>query len=886
MVRRALSAVALSLTIAAGAEAHPVRLFAVGHKQRLDDAVSYQTYHDKMAALMDAAFPGRAGLVQAGVDDVATHLLPADPAAPTDALVVFPEDVGLMPALIGTRGAAARAQTSSVVAIVDLLGPYGPQMAYYNTKFPGEPLVRQLVLALTDTLYRSFYETFRELAMTHGVYLAASANVAPARRVEEASEPALVALLRDPDEPSRTYAYEAVSPSPYNTALVFAPDGEVLVPDGMGGTLRSPSETAGVVRGSTNKAYLTPIEEPPPGNATGLSLAFGPVRDLEVLDTPVGRLAIVISKDAWMVDVNDRFLAKGANLVLQPEAFSEWAYATEPWQPDIFKEGGFANLQKNVPFVANVDASMTGNFFEVTFDGQSAILGRRRKVNPGSLGAGNAWIGQNADTGFRTIAPWIELDPGIANPALGLAARRAALAADGAKLLPGSGVACGGSLVLGACENGYREAVVFADLDLPSGPVTAPVDPVRAAPPRFGPSVRVTGVPVAAQHAPRIAARGARVFVVWHEANAGLENVYLAISRDRGRTFGAPIRVSDNPPGTVAELNPALAVRGRRLFVVWQEFVVGHDDDSGRIELARLDPRGVKLGPDVRVDGTDGSGKWVPSIALVGGDPVVAWIDERDVGPEGEPLEHLYAARGRVDGTTFDPAVRVDAGTPDPLAAHDDNKWAPAIAASRSTVYLAWPDFRNYNWDLFAARSDDGGVTWGPNARIDDFPDLERLDERPTLGIDRSGALHVAWTDLRAREADTNIFYARSDDGGATFSPNRQLDDSKVGFDADHDTPTNQWHPSLAVDRGKLFVAWQDDRLGNDDIFFTTSFDGGGTFAPAERVDDTGAGASEQSRPSLAISRRGPRRLCYVAWEDDRDGTSAVYLARRACGGP
>ena len=37
----------------------------------------------------------------------------------------------------------------------------------------------------------------------------------------------------------------------------------------------------------------------------------------------------------------------------------------------------------------------------------------------------------DADTGFIRIAPWIEPDPGIANPALTLAERRALLAADG-----------------------------------------------------------------------------------------------------------------------------------------------------------------------------------------------------------------------------------------------------------------------------------------------------------------------------------------------------------------------------------------------------------------------------------------------------------------------
>src|SRR5262249_30697592 len=301
------------------------------------------------------------------------------------------------------------------------------------------------------------------------------------------------------------YAYEAASPYPYNTTLVFAPDGEVLAPDGAGGTRRSPSETGGVILGSTNKAYLTPIELPPPGNAAGLALATGAVRDLEVLDTPVGRLAIVISKDAWMVDVNDRLAAKGANVVLQPEAFSDWGYAATPWQPDIFKEGGFANLQKTAQLVVNVNASMTGNFFDVTFDGQSAIIGRKRKT-----GTGNAWIGQNPDTGFLALAPWIIPDPGIADAGIGLAGRRARLAAEGAKLLPGSGVACGDPLVAGPCENGYREAVVFADVDVPTGPVTTAVDPVRAVPPRFRPSVRVStdeAAPLSRQ-APRVAARG------------------------------------------------------------------------------------------------------------------------------------------------------------------------------------------------------------------------------------------------------------------------------------------------------------------------------------------------------------------------------------------
>jgi hypothetical protein len=171
-----LVAVAAAFLLAPSAQADEVRMFAVGNKHRVQDAVTYADYRNKMAALMDAGFPDRSAYVQAGVDDVASHLRPADPRAPRRALVVFPEDVGLVNVLIGSRGATARAQTSALGAIPSLFEPYSRQVAYYADRFPGQPAVRVLFMALTDTLYRSFYETFRDLAREHRVYIAAATN--------------------------------------------------------------------------------------------------------------------------------------------------------------------------------------------------------------------------------------------------------------------------------------------------------------------------------------------------------------------------------------------------------------------------------------------------------------------------------------------------------------------------------------------------------------------------------------------------------------------------------------------------------------------------------------------------------------------------------------
>lgn len=881
---------ALTLVVAVPAGAKTVRVFAVGNKVRVDDAVSRQAFHDKMFALMDATFPNRATFVQSGVDDVASHIKPADGAAPDLVLVTFPEDVGLVAAMTGSKGASARSAIASVGAFLSLIQSYTPQMNYYRQKFPGIPQLRQLLLALTDVNYRVVYETYREVAMTYGVYVSAGVNVAAAHRVESADNSLLVNRLRDPDEPARTYAYEAVEPTVYNTTMIFRPDGEVMVPDSQGAVVPAPSATGGVYRGSINKSYLVPIE------IGTLTLSSSPVRDLDVLDTPLGRLGVVISKDAWMVDANERYDAKRANLLIQSEGFSAWAFSSSDDGPDVLKEGGFGAVQRNPGILYNVVPALTGNLTNITFDGQSAIIAKRTTADPGPLSVTNAWIGQNPDSGFLTIAPWVIDDPGIAIPALTLTARRAQLKATGDQLLPNAPTACPTSLSVGACRGGYREAIVFHDVEMPDGErVLSAPDLTPRVPTSFGANVRVNAseaTPVTQRH-PRAVAGGGKLYVAWDDDRDGYENVYLAVSANGGAGFAGDVKVSDNPPGSVVELFPQVAIAQTEgiLYVTWQEFVNGRDDDAGRIKLARFDLSGVKMGPDVRVDsGADAFGKWQPQIAVdASGNPSVVWVDERDGGAEGVQFEHIYFAHSPDRGLGFQPNVRLDdvgarrGVVTDPLAASVDNRWRPTVAIYKKQLSVAWADFRNYNWDIYWTRVRVTAKHPGRNARIDDYPALERLNTEPTLAIDpASGRMSAAWTDIRAREADSNVFFTRALRRSArAFLPSQQLDGSRLGFDPDTATPTTQSHPDMKIGGGQLCVAWQDDRNGTNDVYFKRSGDGGATFTADERVDDTGAGPSGQTAPSVAIDAGGGTR-CYVVWEDTRLGNSDIFVASRA----
>lgn len=892
--RRAACLLALAsflIGAAPPAAAERVRVFLVGNKQRIADAESVASFRAKMFALVDASRRGP-GLVQDGVDDVASHLAPRDPAAPELAVVHFPESVGLVAGLIGSRGAGARQSTSATGAFAGLLGPYAEPIAHYTAGYPelaAQP-IRGLVVALTDVLYRAVYETFRDIALEYGIYVSVSFDGAPARRVDASTEPDLVALLRDPDEPERDYAYVATSGLPRNFVFLFAPDGQLLVPDGDGGLLRAPAETAGELPGSSAKVYLTPIEQTLDKPGGGLSLASASVRDLEVLDTPVGAIGVVISKDAWMPDVNERFDLKGASLLLQSEAFSSWAYDVDEWAPDVFKEGGYGNLQARGGFLYNLAPSLTGNLFDVTFDGQSAILVKRRDKSPaGACTPDNGFIGQLADRGFLRVAPWIVPDPQPAGaPRLSLAERRLELAEAGVNLLPGSGVPCPDSLALGSCDNGYRESVIHADLDIPPGPsagVGVPVtpDPTRR-PTSFGKSRAVSPSGTGRQRHPRVAAHGRRVAVVWDDTRAGgLPAVHLALSADAGASFGPAIKVSDAAAGVNTELDPDVAFGPDGITVVWQAYVRGADDDAATIQLARFTTAGGKRHADVRVDGgSTPAGRWQPRIALLGdGAPAIVWIDERDTGPDGVALEHVYLARP--DDGPGAPARRVDSGPPTPLSASLDNKWAPAILAHGQDVHVAWVDFRDYNWDVYAARSSDGGRTFAANQRVNGFEGFERICDAPALALARGGALQLAWSDVRAREPDSNLFVARSADGGHSWGPDRQLDGSRRGFDPDHDRPSLQSAVALARSGERSFAAWQDDRFGNDDILFAALDDESGVAGREERVDDTGAGPSNQYRPHLAVSGDGSAARCIVVWEDDRDGTMRVYTAARTC---
>src|SRR4051794_6552753 len=453
----ALGLAALLLSLAAPSQAKTVRVFAMQPKLDLSWMESRGAYHDKMLALTDATMRGPGTpLVQRGADDVASHLL-----GPGRDLVVWPEDIGLFGALTGERAASARSEGSFTGAIVSLIGAYGPQNAYYAQRFPdaaNRPLpVRLTELSLTDTFGRTAVETFSELADRYDVYLEAGVDMAQSWQVVcddmqafnradpprlpggvlcQEQNPQKMLALRDPSDTSRDYAYEATTGKVSNMALVFDPQGRLI------------SKQA--------KSYLTPTEMPGqldlvPGEVTG---------GLSAVHTPVGTLGFVTSKDAWMPDLQAKLDEAHVDLLAQPEFFvNDLVSSKGMWSPDTLKASGYNDVLRMPSVNAMVLSEATGNVFEFATDAQShfALKPGRGKVPRGHL------VGQPDAPGL-VASPWVVPDPLRAGEPF--PERRKRLAEAGAKLAPGSGVACPDPAVAAPCENGDVEGVFRRDVQV------------------------------------------------------------------------------------------------------------------------------------------------------------------------------------------------------------------------------------------------------------------------------------------------------------------------------------------------------------------------------------------------------------------------------------
>ncbi len=232
-----------------------------------------------------------------------------------------------------------------------------------------------------------------------------------------------------------------------------------------------------------------------------------------------------------------------------------------------------------------------------------------------------------------------------------------------------------------------------------------------------------------------------------------------------------------------------------------------------------------------------------------------AWLD----GRSGK--SHAFATRSEDGGKTWAPNHPISTGEACPCC-----RTALATAPG-GVVYAAWRAVLNGNIrEIVVARSSDRGTTWSEPVRVQ--TDQWQVDAcphaGPALAVDSRNRLHVTW--WSGKEGAAGVFYARSDDGGKSFTHVTPLGTDEFSQPA---------HVQLALgDSGVVAVAWDDGTLQTPRIALRISHDGGDDFSPTHYASVEGRAASF---PVLALNGK---RLT-VAWTEQSADYARNVAAER-----
>lgn len=264
----------------------------------------------------------------------------------------------------------------------------------------------------------------------------------------------------------------------------------------------------------------------------------------------------------------------------------------------------------------------------------------------------------------------------------------------------------------------------------------------------------------------------------------------------------------------------------------------------------------------------------------------IAW--DNNTG-DASSSNYLLVSHSTDGGRTFSAPVPANDTTSGPKSVIG----ADPFVGPDGTLYVAWHDVQN---NLLAeSSSTDGGQTFSathvisPTVAAFDIGIPAMASRRalvyPACGADTSagayrGSLYCSWTDQTSTNG-TDIFVARSTDGGVTWSAPTRVNDDPTGVLNDQ---FNQW---LAVDpvTGAVDLSWNDTR--NDptrlstDIYFTQSTDGGVSYRANTKVTTAmtnetccGADLGNQYGDYEGISAYGG--VVHPVWTDRRASVVAL----------
>jgi hypothetical protein len=322
---------------------------------------------------------------------------------------------------------------------------------------------------------------------------------------------------------------------------------------------------------------------------------------------------------------------------------------------------------------------------------------------------------------------------------------------------------------------------------------------------------------------PWVAASGSFVAVAWGASTGDKTDVFVAVSRDGGSSFGTPVRVNrvDGEARLRGEMPPRVALASKKgatapeVVVLW----AASQGTAAEIKTARSRDGGLtfELPVVLQAAGAPGNRGWAAVALDDQGAAHAIWLDHRrhaadrsegaaaHVHQHGPAPAHDGFAMAQQSGLYY-----ASTGSAPVRERELTNgvcyccKTALATGPNGS-VFAAWRHvYPGSVRDMAFTVSRDRGRSFSPPVRVSDdgWAINGCPEDGPSMSVDARGTVHVVWpTLISGPNPEGALFYASTRDG-RTFT--RRVRVPTLG------SPKPS-HPQLVSDRaGRLLVAWDE----------------------------------------------------------------------------